>query len=235
MLKCIIVDDEPVALNIMESYIEKVDALQMVARCKNAIEAHNFLKEQRVDLIFLDIEMPQLSGMNFLRSLNTKPKVILTTAYHDYALEAFDLDVIDYLLKPISFERFLKSVNKVLGSPEQLKPDIEKVDLEPFIYLKADRKMVKVFLNDILYLESMSNYVRVKIQDKKEVITLQNISYFEEKLSSESFIRIHRSFIVALDKIHAYSTNTVEIAGTELSIGKSYKENFLSKVKDLEF
>ncbi|UII33254.1 LytTR family DNA-binding domain-containing protein [Fulvivirga ulvae] len=227
-IRCIIVDDEPLAIEVIESYINRLENIEIVAKCSNALKAFEILKKEPVDLIFLDIQMPKLTGLDFVKTLQNPPKVIITTAYRDYALEGYELNVVDYLLKPISFERFLKAVSRVYHteiSPETTQTtDIESE--EAYIYLKADKKMVKVQLRDILYIESLKDYVRVKTSDK-EVITHQKISYLEEKLPEECFLRIHRSFIVALKKVETYSATSIEVPGKELPIGRLYKDQVL--------
>ncbi len=233
-----IVDDEPLALDVLETFIQRLDNLELVCRCNNAVEAYSCLQNERIDLMFLDIQMPKLTGIDFLKSLVHPPKVIFTTAYRDYAVEGFDLNVVDYLLKPVAFERFLKAVSKVSA------PELQPVATAPvpaptpapaitpqnykeaFIYLKADKKMVKVMLSDILYIESLKDYIRVKTE-AKEIISYQKISFLEEKLPPEKFLRIHRSFIVALDKIQAFSASAVDIGKAEIPIGRFYKNEVL--------
>lgn len=229
-IKCIIVDDEPLAIEVIESYIDRITDLEIVAKCKNALTAFELLQKEKVDLIFLDIQMPKLTGLDFLKSLKYPPKVILTTAYRDYALEGYELDVVDYLLKPISFERFLKAVSKVYDVNTTTEEEKDAIpESEEYIYLKADKKMVKVRLHEILYIESLKDYVRVSTSNK-DVITHQKISYLEEKLPEECFLRIHRSFIVALRKIETYSASTIEVPGKELPIGRMYKEQVLERL-----
>ncbi len=232
-----IVDDEPLALDVLETFIQRLDNLELVCRCNNAVEAYNCLQSEAIDLLFLDIQMPKLTGIDFLKSLASPPKVIFTTAYRDYAVEGFELNVVDYLLKPIAFERFLKAVSRV-SAPEpqaiQAAPTPMPVQTAPagqdykeaFIYLKADKKMVKVMLSDILYIESLKDYIRVKTETK-EIISYQKISFLEEKLPTDKFLRIHRSFIVALDKIQAFSAAAVDIGQTEIPIGRFYKNEVL--------
>jgi DNA-binding LytR/AlgR family response regulator len=230
MMRCLIIDDEPLARELLESYLVKIEELKLVKSCSNALEAFTFLQEKPVDLIFLDIEMPQVSGIELLRSLKNKPAVILTTAYREYAFEAYDLDVIDYMLKPINFDRFLRGIGKI----KQLKPydSPGEVDIpnssfeEAYLYMKENREMKKVYLKDILYIESLRDYVRVKMINK-ELITYQKISYLEQKRPQQKFIRIHRSFMVALDKIRAFSQNNVRINNVDLPIGRNYKQAVL--------
>ncbi len=229
-IKCIIVDDEPLAIEVLESYAERISNLEVIATCKNAIKAFEILQEQPVDLIFLDIQMPKLTGIDFLKSLSKPPKVIFTTAYRDYAIQGYELDVVDYLLKPISFDRFLKAVSKVFDVKSLTTNDTESISEDnDYIYLKADKKMVKVRLNEILYIESLKDYVRVKTSNK-DVITHQKISYLEEKLPEECFMRIHRSFIVATKKIETYSATVIEVPGKELPIGRLYKQGVLDRL-----
>jgi DNA-binding LytR/AlgR family response regulator len=230
-MKCLIVDDEPLARELMESYLLKIEELKLVKSCSNALEAFTILQDQPVDLIFLDIDMPQVTGIELLRSLKDKPRVILTTAYREYAFEAYDLDVVDYMLKPISFDRFLRGLGKIkqlkqytssTGSDEHMPTSFE----DAYLYLKENRQMVKVFLRDILYIESLRDYVRVKTKDK-EVITYQKISYLEQKLPQNKFIRIHRSFIVAIDKIASFTPTSVKLDKVEIPIGRNYKISVL--------
>ncbi len=235
-----IVDDEPLALDVLETFISRLDNLELVCRCHNAVEAYNCLQSEQIDLMFLDIQMPKLTGIDFLKSLAHPPKVIFTTAYRDYAVEGFELNVVDYLLKPIAFERFLKAVSRVT-SPEQPAAAIpaavptETAPVvsvagqdykEAFIYLKSDKKLVKVMLSDILYIESLKDYIRVKTE-AKEIISYQKISFLEEKLPAGKFLRIHRSYIVALDKIQAFSASAVDIGKSEIPIGRFYKNDVL--------
>lgn len=237
-MKCLIVDDEAHALDVLETYIDRLDDLQLVGRCTNAIEAYNLLQRESVDLLFLDIQMPKLTGIEFLKNIEQPPKVIFTTAYRDYALEGYELNVLDYLLKPISFERFLKAVSKAnqksatssslpVTTPEQAAED-------PILYLKADKKMIKVRLQDILWIESLKDYVMVKTEEK-EVITYQKISYLDEKLPEDRFLRVHRSFIISRDKIDAFSATQVEIGQHSIPIGRNYKVEVLNELNKDNF
>jgi DNA-binding LytR/AlgR family response regulator len=230
-IKSIIVDDEPMARDVVRRYIEKVPSLKLVGEFGNAIDATIYLQGQTVDMIFLDIKMPQLSGTEFVRSLRNVPKIIFTTAHKEFAHEGFELDVVDYLLKPIRFDRFLRAVNKAFpqkhpeivmhGSiPEENKPATS------FIYLRVDRKMIKVLLHDILYIESDKDYVKV-FTEKGFIITRQTIASVEAMLSESQFIRIHRSYIVSVNKLKSFTAETVEIGNKELPIGKLYRNNFL--------
>lgn len=230
LIKCIIVDDEPMARDVIRRYIEKISNLNLVGEFGNAIDATIFLQEESVDMIFLDIKMPQLSGTEFVKSLRNVPKIIFTTAYKEYAFDGFELDVIDYLLKPIRFDRFLRAVNKAFpqkqqeiemhGTTEENRPATS------FIYLRVDRKMIKVLLDNILYIESDKDYVKV-FTEKGYIITRQTIASVEAMLSESQFLRTHRSYIVSLNKIKSFTHETVEIGSKELPIGKLYRNNFL--------
>lgn len=227
---CLAVDDEPLALSVLKKYIAEVECLELAATCANAVQALQMLQEHCIDLIFLDIQMPQIMGTDFIRTLKKSPKIIFTTAYRKYAVEGFELDAVDYLLKPISFERFLKAINKVLQT------NIHAVDsgshttgtISEFskhcLYVRADRKMVKVILNDIIYIEGMSDYIKI-ITAKKTIITKHLLSFLEETLPKDAFIRIHRSFIVAIDKIDSYNADNIQIGKNELPIGRLYKHD----------
>lgn len=223
--KCVIVDDEPIAIRVINSHLEKIPSMEVVAKCQHAMEALEVLRNQTIDLIFLDIQMPQITGIDFLKTLNRPPKVIFTTAYRDYAIEAFDLEVIDYLLKPVPFDRFLKAVNKFYKQNDNSLMKVNtgtSVDADDFIYVKSERKVLKIFLKDVMYIESLKDYVKVHTSNKL-VITKQLISQFEEVLPAERFLRTHRSFMVSVDKIEAFTAETIEIAGQELPIGRVYK------------
>ena len=228
-IKCIIVDDEPLAIEIVESYVRKIEQLELTGTFRNAIQAFAFIQQNPVDLIFLDIQMPKLSGIDFLRTIKNPPKVIFTTAFRDYALDGFELEVVDYLLKPIPFERFLKAVGKVMQQPSAtIPPAVQKPETvsDDFVYFKVDKKMVKTKMSDVLYIESIKDYVKVKT-DEKEIITQQKISYLEESLPREQFLRIHRSFIVNVEKIDAYSATDVEIGKHSIPIGRNYKNDVM--------
>ena len=225
-IRCLAVDDEPPALDVLKKYISSVQSLELIGTCADAVEALNFIRQHPIDLLFLDIQMPQILGTDFLRTLKKPPKVIFTTAFRKFAVEGFELDAVDYLLKPISFERFLKAVNKVMDASLNgtLSVDIEpqKTRLENYIYLRSDRKMIKVALADILYIESIKDYIKV-VATSGTVITKQSISSIEETLPKDMFIRIHRSFIIALNKVESYSNELVWLAKTELPISRMYR------------
>lgn len=230
--KCLIVDDEPLARELIYGYIEKLENFEIVGECNDAMKALNILREKQVDLIFMDIQMPQITGIEFLKTLKHPPKVIITTAYREYALDGFELDVVDYLLKPITFERFLKSVNKfyqlhqdeiqVLASNSG-----DQILEEPYIYVKEKKKVIKVYLSEIKYIEGLSEYIQI-FTDKRKIITKTSMTLMEEKLPAAKFLRIHKSFIISIPKIEAFTANTIEIHGKELPIGRSYKNAVIS-------
>jgi len=229
-LKCVIVDDEPLAITIIENYTKKIPYLEIVGRFDSAIPVYEFLQEHEVDLIFLDIQMPSISGVDFLKSLSSPPSVIFTTANKNYAIEGFELNVEDYILKPISFERLITAVNRVY---EKKKIASNKVDeITDFLYLKENKKMVKVYLKNILYMESIKDYVKV-VTSCKTVVTKQQLSYFESILESDKFLRIHRSFIVSTDKIDAYSFSGIDVGSKELPIGRKYKEQVIKTLENI--
>jgi DNA-binding LytR/AlgR family response regulator len=227
-IKCLVVDDEPPAREILKQHIAGVEALELVGTCASAVEAITFLKDHSVDLIFLDIQMPQLPGTNFIRTLKSPPKVIFTTAFRKYALEGFELDAVDYLLKPISFERFLKGVNKVLQiSPVTdqnvvVNKENHKEPANSFLYFRADRKMVKVFFNDILFIEALKDYIKIVTQGRI-IITKYVLTTLAELLPADEFLRIHKSYIVAINKIESYNADSIQVAKHELPIGRLYK------------
>lgn len=222
-LRCLIVDDEPPAIRVLQSYVENVSTLELAGTCFNALEAMQVLKQQPVDLIFLDINMPRLLGTEFIRTLRNPPRVIFTTAHKDYAIEGFELDAVDFLLKPFSFERFLKAVNKIVASDPYI-PETSTAGPSPFLYFRVDRKMVKVELDEIVYIESLKDYSRIlRTADKPPLVMKKSISAIEDMLPENQFIRIHRSFIVAIGKVTAYTQHDIEIGGLEIPIGKLYR------------
>ncbi len=228
-LQCLIVDDEPLALDLLESHIVAMDDLEVAGRCSNALDAGTILRQQRIDLLFLDIQMPGLTGIELIRTLQNRPKIILTTAYKEYAFDAFQLDAADYLLKPISFSNFLRSINKVCG---QLQPTaISNTSTSPlfeeaFVYLKTEKRLVKVILKDILYIESIRDYTRVTTLNQRIIAHLR-ISELEEKLPEDWFLRVHRSYLVNRLHIEAFSAQSIEFEDKHIPIGRQYKERTL--------
>jgi len=226
-MTCLIIDDEPLATDLLRSYVQRVEGLRLIRCCANAVEAMAALRTNPIDLVFLDIQMPKISGIDLLKSLTKPPKVIFTTAFRDYAVEAFDLDVVDYLVKPISFERFLRAVSKVYSIQPSADAAANDYGLlhdfdASYIFLRAEREMIKVYLKDILYIESLRDYVRVRTLGK-EIISYNRIGYLEQKLPENKFIRVHRSYIVALDRILSFTPTTVRLQDHVLPIGRNYK------------
>jgi DNA-binding LytR/AlgR family response regulator len=233
-IRCLVIDDELPAREILKKHITGVEALELCGTCSNAVEAISFLKDNRVDLLFLDIQMPHLLGTNFIRTLKNPPKVIFTTAYRKYAVEGFELDAVDFLLKPISFERFLKGVNKILQMNLQGNYDVpvsfdhHSESAPPFLYFRANRKMVKVLFNDILYIEGLNDYIKI-ITTTKTIVTKHLLASLEEMLPHNEFVRIHKSFIIAISKIESFNADSVEIGKKEIPVGRLFKIN-LSKI-----
>jgi two-component system, LytTR family, response regulator len=234
--RCLIVDDEPLALNILESYISIVPELSLAGKCLNAFEAMKTLQSEKVDIMFLDIDMPQLTGTNFLKSLLKPPKVIFTTAYKEFAHDAFELDAVDYLLKPISLERFIKAINKIGKKAEISYSNIEEADspqYQPFLYFKVERQMIKVLLNQILYIESLKDYVKIVCENQSPIVSKQTISALEEMLPRKKFLRIHRSFIIASEKVSSYTRESVLISGQSVPVGRVYQHQLQQLVKTI--
>jgi DNA-binding LytR/AlgR family response regulator len=229
-IKCLVIDDEPPARDILKNYIAGVELLQLAGECSNAVEALSFLQGNTVDLLFLDIKMPHILGTSFLRTLKNPPRVIFTTAYRKYAVEGFDLNAVDFLLKPVSFERFLQAVNKVMqldihiSSNGNAQNEVLPDQSHPFLYFRADRKMIKVFLEDILLIESLKDYIKV-VTTNKVIVSKQSISSLEEMLPKDGFIRVHRSYIIAINKIDSYNTDTIEIGKKEIPIGRLFRHD----------
>lgn len=228
--RTLIVDDEPPAINVLKTYVASVPNLSLAGTCTNAFEAMDALRQSGVDLMFLDIHMPVLIGTEFLKTIPHPPKVIFTTAHKDFAIEAFELDAVDYLLKPVSFERFLKAVNKFCRITELQPPPLPQSS--GFVYFRTDRKMVKVFLEEILYIESFRDYVTIHRENQEPIRVKQSLNSVENMLPRTLFFRIHRSFLIQVDKITAFTKTDVEIGRTELPIGRSYIEPFRQWVSD---
>lgn len=230
VIKCLIVDDEPLAVDIIKGYVEQVPQLELIGTCNDAMGAFKVINEQPVDLIFLDIEMPGINGISFIKSLANPPAVILTTAFREYAFESYEIEVVDYLLKPISFDRFFKAINKHLKS----KTSAPEIPVAPAktggsIYVYSNKKNLKVYFDDILYVESIKDYITIHTNDG-QVISKNTITNFEELLPVV-FLRIHRSFIVNTAKITAYTHQDIEIGDKEIPIGASYKRVVLEQLK----
>jgi hypothetical protein len=244
MLNVLIVDDEPLALDVLETYIAQMPDLNLVKRCSNAIEANEALKLSDIDLMFLDIQMPQLTGIDFVKTLVRPPMIVFTTAYPNYAIQGFDLNALDYLLKPISLERFMKAVNKAveqsdlqhreLSATNSVATNTPTNDALDFFFVKADKKLVKVNFEDIIYIEGLKDYVIIRLINGR-VITLQTMKSLEDRLPNGRFKRIHRSYIVAMDKITAIEGNMVEVSEKNipklLPIGKNYRDELLELIE----
>lgn len=233
--RCLIIDDEPLARDLMRNHISKLDNFEIVAECSDAMKAMQKLRDTKVDLMFMDIQMPQITGFEFLKILKNRPKVIITTAYREYAIEGFELDIVDFILKPITFERFLKSVNKYYEQIEEENNQAPAVngnspEEEPFIYVKENKRVIKVNLKEILYVEGLSEYVQI-YTDRKKIITKTSMTNLEDKLLNEGFLRIHKSFIVSTSRIEAFTAHSVEVPGKELPIGRSYKNTVLDTLQ----
>ncbi|WP_321372286.1 LytTR family DNA-binding domain-containing protein [uncultured Draconibacterium sp.] len=232
-IRCIIVDDEPMAREILESHLRKIESVEIVALCKNAIEAFNVISSQPVDLVFLDINMPEVSGLSFAKSINNAVKVIFTTAYREYAVDGFDLQAVDYLLKPISFGRLMQSINKYF-SENQLHTFEEPARIEPekseSVFVRAERKMIKINFTEILYIESLSDYIKIHLNNKV-IVTRETISSIEAKLPQQDFLRVHRSFIVAVNAIESFTAEIIEIGKKQIPVSRSYKDGVLKKLQ----
>ncbi len=242
-LKCIAVDDEPLALDIIEDYVSKVPFLELVKRTENAIEALQLVQAGGIDLVFLDIQMPELTGIQFLKIAGGKANFILTTAYSQYALESYDLNVSDYLLKPIAFDRFYKAVEKVhnlvkvkdYAAPvqpvvkEAPKPKVVQ-PVQDFIFVKTEHKIQKIELDDVLYIEGLKDYISIYTKTER-VITLQNMKKMEETLPSSQFIRVHKSYIISLDKIESIERSRITICGKMIPVGDTYRDEFFRRIE----
>ena len=234
-INCVIVDDEPVARNVLETFVAKIPNLELVKSCKNAMEAFEVANQQKIDIFFLDINMPDISGLSLAKSINQKAKIIFTTAYREYAVDGFNLQAVDYLLKPISFDRFLQSIHKCfegvcfIDSEIKIEKSVLKND---FIFVRSDRKMIKINFDEIQYVESLSDYIKIHSVDKT-ITTRETISNIETKLPAKNFLRIHRSYIVNLKKMNSYTNEFVEIGKNAIPISRTYKENVLKKLTEI--
>jgi DNA-binding LytR/AlgR family response regulator len=227
-IKCIIIEDEPLAVKVLSDYILQVPFLELLGTFKDAILAAGFLRGNQIDLIFLDIHLPKLKGMAFLKTLSMPPAVIITTAYHQYAVEGFNLNVTDYLLKPYEFERFLTAVNKVKAAQREKQNANAGEERKDFIFLNVQKKKVKILFSEINYIESQKEYIKI-VTSKKVHISKMSTNEIENLLPSDHFKRIHRSFIVSVSKIESYTADTVEVNGVSIPIGRGYKD-FLNRL-----
>ncbi len=228
-IRCLLVDDEPPAIELLLKYTGMIDQLNVVSHCHSAVKAFEMLRQVEVDLIFLDIRMPVLNGLDFIKSLKSPPAIILTTAYREYALDGYDLDIVDYLLKPISFDRFLKAVDRYRSRISAPAPQVQKQEPSNHIFVNINKTHHKIVLNEILYIESLKDYVRIHTKSKEKLVVKGNIGSFMEQLPQNEFVRIHRSFAVAISQVDSYNQAEVKIKGNKLPIGSSYRNEFLSQ------
>lgn len=242
MIRCLIVDDEPLALHVLQDYIAKIPFLQLVSATTNPIEALTLVQDRAVDLVFLDVQMPELTGIQFLRIANGKAKVILTTAYPQYALEGYELDVVDYLLKPIAFDRFFKAVQKAQAAlqpaaaaapapaaPAEQSQENKQDFLSDFIFVKTEHKIQKVYLNDILFIEGLKDYISI-FTPTERIITLQNMKKMEDALPPKYFIRVHKSYIVSINKIDSIERSRIFIGDKIIPVGDTYRDDFFKVI-----
>ena len=230
IINCLIIDDEPLAINVIKNHIKEIDNINVIDTFNSAINALNFMKSNTVDLLFLDINMPLLDGLDFIKSLDKKPMIVITTAYSEYAIKTYELEVLDYLMKPISFPRFLKAVNRAFKELNSNLTSNLKIAKRAHIFIKVDKKkMQKIYLDEILIIESLRDYLKITTISNKYIIH-STLSSFTEKLPSNNFIRIHRSFTIAIDKIEAVQGNSVEIDGIKYVIGRSYIEHVKNRI-----
>lgn len=230
MIRTLIIDDEPLAVEILETYVNQIPELSLVGSCYNALDANRLIQQESVELLFADIQMPQMTGIELMRSLANPPLVIFTTAFPEFAVEGFELNAVDYLLKPIAFDRFLKSVNKAMiqlgGIEKKSERDLERQD---FIFVKADKKLVKLQYDEILFIEGLKDYVII-YTDQSRIVTLQTMKSLEEKLPEQFFVRVHRSYIVNLEKINSIHADDIEIIvkgqAKQIPIGNNYADHF---------
>jgi two-component system, LytTR family, response regulator len=228
MVRCLVVDDESPAIDLLRNHIKLLTDLEIVASCYSAVEAFDVLKKEPIDLLFLDIEMPVLKGLDFLKTLKNPPKVIITTAFREYALEGYDLDIVDYLLKPISFNRFVKAVDRYYERAQVSNlPIVEPKNNTTFFYVKVNKKNIKIVFDDIIYIESLKDYVRIHTKSQK-IVVKSNIGKIEGLLPLQLFVRTHRSYIIAINKVTAYTKTDIEIGSFEIPIGSSYVDKVCS-------
>jgi two-component system, LytTR family, response regulator len=229
LINCIVIDDEPLAISKLESFIEKIPELKLSRAFSSAVEAIGWLKQNKTDLIFLDIQMAQLTGIEFLEVTDPLSKVIITTAYDKYAIKGFELNVTDYLLKPFSFQRFVLAVSKVIEHFSEKSMENISSGNNSFMFVKTEYRLERVDFERILYIEGMKDYLRIVCEDKK-IMTLQNFANIEDMLPSKGFCRVHKSFIVAIDKIESIERGVIKIGGQRIPVSNTYKENFFNKI-----
>jgi len=234
-IHCLLVDDEPMAIDILKTHLSKIDKVNIVGTCSNATEAFNLISIEQIDLIFLDINMPGISGISFAKTINSSIKIIFTTAYREYAVDGFDLHAVDYLLKPISYERLLDAITNYSTVHQKSSSEIlENEEAFHFIFIRVDRRMVKLIFEDILYIESLSDYLKIHLQNKEVLVVRETITNISEKLPSQEFLRIHRSFIINTSKIDSYNNEEILIEGRSLPLSRSYKEQVLNYLNNFQ-
>ena len=234
-VRCLLVDDEPLAIRLIENHISQIDSLEVVATCNSALKAFEILNTQEIDLLFLDIKMPHLTGIDFLKTLKNPPKTIFTTAYRDYALESYELETIDYLLKPVTFERFVKAIDKFFRQTvAAVAPVQRETGITDYILVKSGSKHHKVNLVDIVYIESLKDYIKIHLENDTSIISKYKLGEMEQELATFHFLRVHRSYIINTSKITAFSSHDIDVNSQEVPIGASYKEAvvlYLDKMK----
>lgn len=240
-INAIIVDDDPLAIAVVQSYLKKLPYIKVLASCQSAMEAYEVLYQHKVDLIFLDVQMPELSGIEFLKTLDSPPRVIIMSGNRNFAIEGFEMNAIDYLLKPLSFGRFLQAINKYhlqikgpqehSSSPSSINPKLPK---QEYLFVKENKRVVKIFLKNIIFIESLKDYLKVTTEGKSLLIKHQ-LNHFEEKLGQENFLRIHKSYLISINQIVAYSASKIQVGDIELPIGRSYKPKVNQVLEKLFF
>lgn len=234
LTRCLIIDDEPLGIKLIRAHLDKLESFEVAGECKSALNAVEYLRSEKIDLIFLDINMPEISGIDFLKTLSDPPYVIITTAYRDYALDGYDLDVVDFLIKPISFERFLKAINRYCNrtrtSPLIAGNNSGEADEKKYVYIQDGKNTYKLVYDDIIYFEGYGEYVKV-ITINKNYLVRDSLAEFEHKLSSDFFVRIHKSYLINIRKILGFNTNNVMLKNIELPIGRVYREKVMKILK----
>lgn len=229
-IRCLIIDDEPLAINVIENHLKHFDHVEVVGTFNNPLKAYNVLEEEKIDVIFLDINMPQVTGFTFIENLTVKPLIVITTAYREYAVKSFEIDALDYLVKPIPFNRFLKTINKIYQQKYVASHSSDaSLQQEPHIFLKVNKKLIKVNLNDILYIESLKDYIKV-ITNLGDYVVHKSLTGITEELPQSNFIRVHRSFTISINKVDALEGNTIEIASRKIPIGRVYQKHVKEQI-----
>lgn len=229
-LNCVITDDEPIALEILEDYTRLIPDLKLVAKCRNAMETLSVLRQNEIDVLFIDIHMPEITGLDFVRSLKKKPAIIFTTAYPNYAIDGFEVDAVDYLLKPISIDRFLRAIDKVYMRATQREVEVKQPSDKRFFFIKSNTDLIKVEYDSILYIEGLENYVKIHCEHKT-IISFSTMKNMEDMLAAQQFLRIHRSYLINLNKVLSVKNHVFRIGNTDLTIGKSYRKTVSEVLK----